>query len=83
MNHWQANIDIQVIGSCESAAYYVCAYLCEAEPEHLKFELSKVINNLNQMPVLSQSSGMLKIGYCVLKSRKLSHKKRLIGFSQI
>lgn len=65
-------MDIQVIGNCESAAYYVCAYLCKAEPENLKFELSKVINNLNQMPVLSQSSRMLKIGYCVLKSRKLS-----------
>lgn len=72
LNHWQANMDIQVIGNCESAAYYVCAYLCKAEPENLTFELSKVINNLNQMPVLSQSSRMLKIGYCVLKSRKLS-----------
>lgn len=72
LNHWQANMDIQVIGSCESAAYYVCAYLREAEPENLKFELSKVINNLNQMPASSQSSRMLKIGYCVLKSRKLS-----------
>lgn len=61
------NMDKQVIGNCESAAYYVCAYLCKAEPENLKFELSKIINILNQMPVLSQSSRMLNIGYCALK----------------
>lgn len=74
LNHWQANMDIQVIGNCESAAYSVCAYLhvCKPEPENLKFELSKVNNNLNQMPVLSQSSRMLKIGYCVLKAIELS-----------
>ena len=26
LQHWQANMDIHVIGNAESAAYYVCAY---------------------------------------------------------
>lgn len=37
--------------------------------------MSKVINNLDQMPVLSQSSRMLKIRHCVLKAKKLSAKE--------
>lgn len=26
LTHWQADMDIQIIGNAESAAYYVCAY---------------------------------------------------------
>lgn len=43
LKNWQANMDIQVIGNAESAAYYVCAYLCKSEPENLKLALSDVI----------------------------------------
>ena len=39
LKHWQANMDIQIIGNAESAAYYVCAYLCKSEPEDLKIAL--------------------------------------------
>lgn len=70
LEHWQANMDIQIVGNAESAAYYVCAYICKSEPEDLKSILSSVIENIPEGA--SQRQKMLKIGCCVLKSRRLS-----------
>ena len=36
LDHWQANMDIQIVGNAQSAAYYVCAYLCKSEPESIE-----------------------------------------------
>lgn len=33
-------MDIQVVGSAESAAFYVCAYLCKSEPDDLVYALN-------------------------------------------
>ena len=48
LTHWQPNMDIQVIGNAQSAAYYVCAYLCKSEPEDLKQALSQLITNISE-----------------------------------
>jgi len=70
LEHWHANMDIQIIGNAQSAAYYVCAYICKSEPEDLKFALKSVIENFPENA--TQRQKMLKIGCCVLKSRRLS-----------
>lgn len=42
LRHWRANMDIQLICNAESAAYYVCAYICKSEPDDLKNALGKL-----------------------------------------
>lgn len=37
--HWRANMDIQMIGGPYGVAYYVCSYICKAEPETLKLAI--------------------------------------------
>ena len=84
LKYWQANMDIQIIGNAQSAAYYVCAYLCKSEPEDLKLALANVINNLEENCI--QRTRMAKIGCCVLKTRKLSAQEaayRLSGLPLI
>lgn len=70
LEHWHANMDIQIIGNAQSAAYYVCADICKSEPEDLKFALKSVIENFPENA--TQKQKMLKMGCCVLKSRRLS-----------
>ena len=40
LRHFRLNMGIQFVNNAESAAYYVCAYLCKAEPDELKREFS-------------------------------------------
>ena len=66
-------MDIQLINCAESAAYYVCAYLCKAEPEDLRAALADVIENFSQSPdSVPLKTQLLRIGNCVLKTRRLS-----------
>jgi hypothetical protein len=46
--HFKSNMDIQLVNNAEGAAYFVCAYLCKAEPDQLKKELAKLIPHLLQ-----------------------------------
>lgn len=34
--HWQANMDIQMVDGLLGIAYYICSYVCKAEPKILK-----------------------------------------------
>ena len=71
LKHWQANMDIQLVANAFSAAYYICAYMCKAEPDILKSSLAalfKEISNIN-LPLRNK---LLRIGNCVLKKRTLS-----------
>ena len=79
--HWQANMDIQVIGNAESAAYYVCAYLCKSEPEDLKDSLSELISNIPDGT--TQRQRLMKIGCCVLKTRKMSAQEAAYRLSDL
>ena len=71
--HWQANMDIQMIDGPIGIAYYVCSYICKAEPDTLKNALSETLKNF-EMSSCSPSlrSRLSKIGFCVLKHRTLS-----------
>ncbi|XP_061190982.1 uncharacterized protein LOC133199127 [Saccostrea echinata] len=43
-------MDIQLIGGAYGVAYYVCSYICKAEPETLKTAISNVIREISEMP---------------------------------
>ena len=45
---WQANMDIQMVGSQYGAAMYVCMYVSKAEPERLKYALHDTLQNIPQ-----------------------------------
>lgn len=45
--HWRANMDIQMIGGPYGVAYYVCSYICKAEPETLKLAISNVLRQIS------------------------------------
>ncbi|MEW8561119.1 MAG: DUF6570 domain-containing protein [Candidatus Thiodiazotropha sp.] len=71
--HWQANMDIQMIDGPVGIAYYVCSYVCKAEPDTLKAALSETLKNFEMSssnPGLR--SRLSKIGFCILKHRTLS-----------
>ena len=43
---WQANMDIQMVGSVYGAAKYVCHYMCKDEPQELKQLISRKLDEL-------------------------------------
>ncbi len=73
LRNWQANMDISYIHNADSLAYYVCKYVCKAEPEELKNALGELFQNVfAQHPNLSRRQKMTHIGMCVLKKRRVS-----------
>lgn len=70
LRHWRANMDIQLIRNAEGAAYYVCAYLCKAEPDELKNALGELIHTIfKENPLLPQRTKLQKIGLCFKTSQ--------------
>ena len=71
--NWRANMDIQMIGGPLGVAYYVCSYVCKAEPQILKNAISNVLQEISDnAESVSLRTKMFKIGMCVLKHRTLS-----------
>ena len=54
---WRANMDIQVVGN---AAKYVCHYMCKDEPEQIKQQIARKLDELPEN--CSQRQKLLKIG---------------------
>ena len=79
---WKANMDIQVVGGSTSAAYYVCSYLCKAEPDDLKHAMQDLIENM-QGENLTHRCRLLKIGCCLLKNRKISAQEAAYRLSKL
>ena len=71
LRHWRANMDIQLVGNAESCAFYVCKYICKAEPEELKEGLHALFTN-TEFTTIDMRKRLLKIGACVLKKRRIS-----------
>uniref|UniRef100_A0A1X7T791 Uncharacterized protein n=1 Tax=Amphimedon queenslandica TaxID=400682 RepID=A0A1X7T791_AMPQE len=58
LKSWRANMNIQVVGNVYGAANYVCHYMCKDEPEQIKQQIAK---NLDELPVnCSQSQKILQ-----------------------
>ena len=84
LRHFRSKMDIQFINNAESAAYYVCAYLCKAEPDELKREFSKLITDLlASKESITLHSKLFKIGSCVLKNRRLSAQEAAFRMSNL
>lgn len=65
---WQANMDIQMVGSEYGAAMYVCMYVSKSEPERLKYALHDTLQNIP--PDASQCKRLSMIGTTVLTYRQ-------------
>lgn len=51
--HWQANMDIQMVDGPLGIAYYICSYVCKAEPNILKNALAQTLSNMNILLMLN------------------------------
>ena len=74
LKHWRANMYIQLVGNAESCAFYVCKYVCKAEPGELRETLSALFSNPN-FNSLGLRKRLIMIGTCVLKKGKSALKK--------
>lgn len=86
LSHWRANMDIQMIGGPNGVAYYVCSYICKAEPDTLKNAISSVLREISNNSDTSTRSKMFKLGMCILKHRTLSAQEaayRICGLQLI
>ena len=84
LRHWRANMDIQLINDADGAAYYVCHYLCKAEPDELKCALSNLINTVfQQNPEMTAFQRLWNIGLCVLKNRQVSAQEAAFRLSNL
>jgi len=69
---WQANMDIQMVGSVFGAAMYVSHYICKDESQALKVRA----DNLACLPEeASVRSRLSKIGNTLLSHRQLSQQE--------
>ena len=78
---WQANMDIQMVGSEYGATMYVCMYVSKSEPERLKYAMHGTLQNVP--PDASQRKRLSMIGATVLTHRQISLQEavyRLGGF---
>ena len=74
LKHWRANMDIQLVGNAESCAFYVCKYVCKAEPEELRETLGALFADRN-FQSLELRKRLILIGTCVLKKGKSARRK--------
>ena len=67
---WQANMDIQLIGSVYRTAAYVCSYMCKGESEEVRKAIREALESL---PAQASSRKRLsKVGNTMLTHRELS-----------
>jgi len=69
---WQANMDIQFVGSVFAIALYVCSYVCKAEPARLRKAVNDIINKLKTACGFSKRKQLSKLGTAILSSREIS-----------
>lgn len=59
-----------MVGGPLGIAYYICSYVCKAEPNILKNALAQTLSNMNTANAEpSMRSRLSKIGFCILKHR--------------
>ena len=67
---WQANMDIQLIGSVYGTAAYICSYMCKGESEEVRKAIREALESL---PAQASSRKRLsKVGNTMLTHRELS-----------
>ena len=66
---WRANMDIQVVGNVYGAAKYVCHYMRKDEPEQIKQQIARKLDELPEN--CSQRQKLFKIGNTLISHRIL------------
>ena len=81
---WNANMDIQVVGSMEGAARYVCSYICKNEPFSFRQQVAETIKKMP--PNSSQRKLLSRIGNILLTHRTIGLQEtayRLLGLEMV
>ncbi|MCG8079346.1 MAG: AAA family ATPase, partial [Candidatus Thiodiazotropha taylori] len=84
LRNWNANMDIQMVGSSLGAARYVCSYICKNEPFAFRQTVAECIKSLPQDS--SQRKILSKIGNILLTHRTISVQEtayRLLGLNMV
>jgi len=69
---WQANMDIQPVGSLYGIAYYVAKYVAKEEPQHIQTELKDAILAMQQSTNAEFSKHLKKTTKIIMKHRERS-----------
>lgn len=81
---WNANMDMQLVGSMYQAARYICTYICKNEPFAFK---QKIHSTLQELPKESSQRRILsKIGNILLTHRTISTQEtvyRILGLQMV
>jgi DNA replication protein DnaC len=70
LRHWNANMDIQMVGSAYGAARYVCAYVCKRESDEVSTATKEAMKNLPADSNLRKR--LFSLGNIFLTHRQLS-----------
>ena len=84
LKNWNANMDIQMVGTTHGVARYVCSYICKNEPLAFRQEVATVLkkmpNDASQRKILSN------IGNILLTHRTIGSQEtayRLLGLEMV
>ena len=70
LRHWNANMDIQMVGSAYGAARYVCAYVCKRETDEVRSATKEAMQKLPSDSSLRKR--LFSLGNVFLTHRQLS-----------
>ncbi len=72
LRKWKGNMDVKMVSGVTGIAYYICAYLCKAEPKALQQALATLVRDtLDKQPDMPLRKRMFAIGSCILRNRKM------------
>ncbi len=69
---WNANMDIQPVGTLYGIAYYVSKYVAKEEPQHIQEEIKDAMNNIQNAPQAQFAQQLHKASKLIMKHRERS-----------
>ena len=69
---WNANMDIQPVGTMYGIAYYVAKYVAKEEPQHIQDELKNALLAIQNAPPIQFAQQLHKTSRLIMKHRERS-----------
>jgi hypothetical protein len=69
---WNANMDIQPVGSLYGIAYYIAKYVAKEEPQNIQDELKEAIQAIKEAPPAQFARQLLLTTKIIMKNRERS-----------
>jgi hypothetical protein len=69
---WNANMDIQPVGSLYGIAYYIAKYVAKEEPQNIQDELKEAIAAIKDAPAAQFAKQLLLTSKIIMKNRERS-----------